>query len=232
MAAHPSNFESESDMKKPFNILNIIMIAIVLISNIVYITSGNIDLKGVTSGLFAIMGLVNLCYAVVRRSYKLAFAILMFIGLVSSMLGDILITGNFIIGAALFGVGHLMYLIGYFTLSRISWNDVAFGGAIFVAVAMFMAFYPSFNFGGLDVVCYGYAFIISCMVGKAIGNHLKLRSTLTLVLALGSVLFALSDVMLLFYVFGAAPKIIDYVCICAYYPAQCLLAYSIYRAVK
>ena len=214
-------------MKKPFNVVNIIMIAIVLISNVIYISSGNIDLKGVTSGLFVIMGLVNLIYAVVRRSNKLAFAILMFIGLVASMLGDILITGSFIVGAALFGVGHLMYLASYFTLSKLSLKDAVFSVVIFAAVALFMALYPSFNFGGLDVVCYGYAFIISCMVGKAIGNHAKLKNTLSLVLVVGSVLFALSDVMLLFYVFGGAAKIVDYVCICAYYPAQCLLAFSV-----
>ena len=219
-------------MKKPFNIVNIIMIAIVLISNIVYISSGNIDLKGVTSGLFALMGLVNLVYALIKKSEKLTFSGFIFLGLVSSMLGDILITGSFITGAALFGVGHLMYLVAYFMLAKLSLKDAIFSGSIFAAVALFMALYPSFNFGGLDIVCYGYAFIISCMVGKALGNHSKLKNTLSLVLAVGSVLFAISDVALLFYVFGGAAKIVDYICICAYYPAQCLLAYSIYRASK
>ena len=208
------------------------MIAIVLISNIIYISSGNIDLKGVTSGLFALMGLVNLVYALIKKSEKLTFSGFIFLGLVSSMLGDILITGSFITGAALFGVGHLMYLVAYFTLAKLSLKDAIFSGSIFAAVELFMAFYPSFNFGGLDIVCYGYALIISCMVGKALGNHTKLKNTLSFVLAVGSVLFAISDVMLLFYVFGGAAKIVDYICICTYYPAQCLLAYSIYRASK
>ena len=216
-------------MKKPFNVVNIIMIAIVLISNAIYISSGNIELKGVTSGLFALMGFINLIYAIVKKNEKLTFSIFIFLGLISSMLGDILITGSFITGAALFGVGHLMYLIAYFTLAKISSKDVIFSASIFAAVALFMAIYPSFNFGGLDIVCYGYALIISCMVGKALGNHAKLKNTLSLVIAIGSVLFALSDVMLLFYVFGGAAKIVDYICICAYYPAQSLLAYSISR---
>lgn len=219
-------------MKKPFNILNIVMISIVLLSNVIYISSGNIELKGLTSSLFAVMGLVNLIYAIVKRSNRLAFAILMFLGLVASMLGDILITGSFIVGAALFGVGHLLYTVGYFTLAKMTWKDLVIGASIFAAVTILMALYPSFNFGGLDVVCYGYALLISFMVGRAFGVHGKLKNLLSVVIVVGSVLFALSDVMLLFYVFGGAAKIVDYVCICAYYPAQCLLAYSIYKSAS
>lgn len=219
-------------MKKPFHIFNVIMIAIVLTSNIVYIVSGNIDLKGATSSLFVLMGLINLAYAIVKRSDKLVFSVLVFVGLFLSMLGDILITGSFIVGAALFGVSHLLYLVGYFTLTKLSKWDFIVSLSIFAAVAVLMVVYPSFNFGGLDIVCFGYAFVISCMVGKAVGVHLNLRSSLSLVLVVGSVLFALSDVMLLFYVFGGAAKIVDYICICTYFPAQCLLAYSIYKAVQ
>ena len=73
-------------------------------------------------------------------------------------------------------------------------------------------------------LCSSSALVISLMVGKAVGNHLRLKQRRTLVLAVGSVLFFLSDFMLLLDIFADAPRIAIWLCLLFYYPAQCLLA--------
>ena len=86
----------------------------------------------------------------------------------------------------------------------------------------------------MEVVVVVYAIIISFMVGKAISNWMdgllkeKKSKPLELVIVLGSLLFFFSDCMLLLNVFADFPKVVDVLCLATYYPAQILLATSIY----
>ena len=105
---------------------------------------------------------------------------------------------------------------------------------LFVPSVLLITLAPLFDFGGIlmEVVCVVYALIISCMVGKAISNLVAEHSVINIIIMVGSILFFFSDLMLLFNVFGNLPKLVDILCLVTYYPAECLLGYSIFLANK
>ena len=160
----------------------------------------------------------------------------MLVGLFFAMLGDIVldIKGMFIFGALLFAVGHVFYFISYCQLISFKWKDLIYGACIFVPATLLITLAPFFDFGGIlmELVCVFYAVIISCMVGKSISNYVADRKLLHLLLLIGSLLFFFSDLMLLLNVFGDMPKVIMFLCLVTYYPAECVLACSISKCDK
>ena len=228
----------EKDKKiNTITLVNIILIIAILIGDLCYIYFGaqpinkyiKLLIKGITSLGFVVLGLVNLIYAIKNQTQNKKFSIFMLVGLFFAMCGDIVLNLVFEIGAVLFAVGHVFYFISYSFLLKPKWKDLIFGAIIFVPAVLFITLAPIFNFGGLfmELICVIYAIIISLMVGKAISNFIQVKSLLNLILVVGSCLFFFSDLMLLLNVFAKLPKIIDVLCLATYYPAQCLLAYSI-----
>ena len=100
---------------------------------------------------------------------------------------------------------------------------------IFIVTGSLILFLPIFDFGDavMQIVCVVYALIISLMVSKAISNYKRDKNCLSLVLAIGSVLFCFSDTMLLFNYFADTPRIINILCVTSYYIAQPVLAYGV-----
>ena len=82
----------------------------------------------------------------------------------------------------------------------------------------------------MEALCLIYAVIISVMAGKAVMNFLRVKSRLSLILALGSVLFVISDIMILMHGFSSIEAPFDELCVSIYYPAQCLLANAFLHA--
>jgi len=219
-------------MKKQINLINIFLIMLIIIGDIFYmIYNDSLLIKSITSSLFVLLGIINLIFALKNNIQNKRFAIIMLIGLVFAMLGDIVLEIHFILGAVLFAVGHIFYFIAYCNLTRFKWKDLIYGAVIFVPVTMFIIFAPIFDFGGIlmEIVCIVYALIISCMVGKSIANYICKKSTLTLIVMIGSILFMISDFMLLLNVFADLPRIFGILCLATYYPAECILAYSIIK---
>ena len=64
------------------------------------------------------------------------------------------------------------------------------------------------------------------MLGKAIGNFIREKNTVNGTIALASVLFFFSDLMLVFDWFAGGGRITGLLCMGTYYPAECLLAIS------
>lgn len=221
-------------MNKTFNIINAILILLVLVGDVLYLTVGGLAIKSVTSAGFVLIGVVNLVYVILNKQLDLKFPIIMLIGLTFAMLGDIILEIEFIIGAALFAIGHLFFFVSYCFIQKFKWVDLAYGAAIFVPAVLFITLAPIFDFGGIlmELVCVVYAVIISCMVGKSISNFVSKRNTLNIVAMVGSFLFFFSDLMLLLNVFGDLPRVVDVLCLVTYYPAECLLGYSIMLANK
>ena len=158
----------------------------------------------------------------------------MLIGLFFAMLGDILLEIEFIIGAALFAIGHIFYFIAYNTLQTFKTKDFLIASCIFVPSILIILLVPIFDFGGtlMQIVCIIYALIISLMVGKAISNVLENKSILNILITIGSCLFFLSDFMLLFNVFADIHIIFGILCLATYYPAEIFLAYSISKSTN
>lgn len=216
-------------MKKIFLALNLLLIAAICCGSYLYQVEGGLLIKGGTSGLFALLGLVNLLYAALRKA-SLGVPAAMAAGLVLSMLGDILLGESFIVGAGLFAMGHVCYFIAYCILLKPKLWDFAVCGVLFAMAAAFLLFHPLLVFPQPEKrwICLAYALIITLMMGKAVVNFFRRRDTLTALLAVGSILFVFSDLMLVFDWFIGILPIAGLLCMATYYPAQAMLAASTY----
>lgn len=187
-------------------------------------------LKCITSALFALLGLINLSYALYVGAGNRRFYIAMAGGLLSAFLGDVFINESFIVGAALFALGHICFIVAYVFLDRLRPLELIIGGVAFASATAFLIFYPYLSFSDpiFRVVCIIYALIISLMLGKAVANLVRERTPLNALIAVAAVLFVISDLMLVFAWFAGVRGWTDNLCMATYYPALSLLATSMY----
>lgn len=188
--------------------------------------------KTIASLTFVIFGVINLLLVWKKEDFNQLkkFTLFMVIGLVFACLGDIFLIEDslFMVGAILFAIGHIFYLVAFILLSKYTWIDVMCSLWIFIASALVLILYPYFDFGGMKIIVYIYALVISFMLGKALGNYIKQPKNLKmLLLFIGAFLFFFSDLMLVFNVFANAPKVLDILCLATYYPGEYLLALAI-----
>ena len=225
-------------MKKYFNLytcINIVLVISTLVLGGLYCFATDLLMvKTLASASFVLTGMISLFYAIKHNVKNLKFTMIMVVGLFFAMLGDVLLELEFIVGALFFAVGHIFYFVAYCTLSKFTWLDLIPAACIFVPALLLLTIGPWFSFGGalMQVVCIFYALIISCMVGKAIMNFIKTKSLLSLIIMIGSILFFISDFVLVFNVFSDVSKSFSFMCLCTYYPAECLLAISLLFADK
>ena len=94
--------------------VNLAAIATIFVLNFFYQSNGfDYTLKCICSGLFALLGLINLGYALKTKQPNTKFYIGMSAGLVLAFLGDYLIGKDFIVGAATFALGHICFVVAY-----------------------------------------------------------------------------------------------------------------------
>ena len=204
-------------MKKSLMVANAILLTCILILDVFYMIYGGTVLKGTTSLLFVLTGVINLNYCR-KNNTTLKFPIWMLI----------LLNINFPLGAAVFGIGHIIYLVAYSMLEKFNRRDLMFAAVIAIISLLIITFTPFLDFGDpfMKAVCCTYAVVISLMLGKAISNVLKENNPLNKLIAIGSILFFISDFMLMLDVFGNISEA-GYLCLGTYYPAQFLLAFSL-----
>lgn len=219
-------------MKKIISILNVVVFIAIITLDVFLILKPSIALKSASSVCFVIGGLINAIYAILTGAKK-KFPIFMLVGLVFALAGDIVIyfpaTVYFIAGAALFAIAHVFYVLAYYFICRFHFIDIIISLCIFIPSLLVITLVPVFDFGGIlmEVVCAVYALILSMMLGKALAN-LRMRSALSIIIAVGSILFYLSDFSLLFNSFSSIRTVFHVTCLATYYPAQFLLAFSVY----
>ena len=221
--------------KKIFLNLNIILLCILAVCIYIYDNiNGRLVMKGTTAGCFAVLGLVNLVYALCTQGCRKAFPACLSAGLLLAMSGDILLGWNFIVGAGLFAAGHILYAVAMYTRQRFAWLDAVMSLVMFLIAMAILTFTPNLTFSDpiMQPVCYVYAVIISCMAGKAVSGVLRARTLVNGLLALGSVMFYFSDVMLLLSWFAGAGSWADTACLFTYFPGQGLLAHTGYHHVN
>ena len=207
--------------------INGLVIATILVLNYFYQSNGfDFTLKCTCSGLFALLGLINLGYALKTKQSKPAFYVAMAAGLIPAFLGDYLIGYDFIVGAGTFALGHVCFVVAYCFLQKMQWLDYAVSGALFLGCLIFLLFCPllTFDVAIFRVVCIVYALIISTMLGKAVGNLIRRKHAVTATIAVASALFFFSDLMLVFDWFIGLWRWTDHACMGTYYPALCFLA--------
>lgn len=221
--------------KKVFLTLNLVLLAGLLVFTFIYMDiSGKLVIKGITAGFFVLLGLVNLTYAALSKPRKLAFPTILALGLCFAMAGDLLLGWNFTLGAGLFALGHVLYTAAMFTRQRIAWLDAIMALAMLLIALLILTFTPGLTFSDptMRIVCYAYAVIISLMAGKAVSGFLRERTLVNALIALGSMMFFFSDVMLVLSWFAGAGSWADTACLCTYFPGQGLLAHAVYHHVR
>ena len=220
----------QATLKRIFFFINVLLAITSLVFGYLYLTKGGLPLKAAASSVFASLGIFNLGYVLLCRRRGFRFSCLLAVGLIFACLGDIVLNLSFIPGAALFAVGHVFFFLAFSFYRRLRPTDLIPGGTLFVAATAFLLFCPvlSFESGLLRGLCVVYALVISLMVGKAFMNFWREKKLLTAWLLLGSVLFFFSDLMLVFGAFGPGDRIFDILCLTTYYPAEILLATSLY----
>jgi hypothetical protein len=201
---------------------------------ICYDTFGGLWLKGVTSSWFVILGGVNLWAARKLEWKQLRFFVLMEAGLFCGMCADVLLGVAFFAGIAVFALGHVLYLVAFCLLEKVSRRDVL----LFLPIAAVSVFavvgtpWIRVEDPLLRKMLIGYAIVISAMLGKAISNLVAAPGLFRWMLAIGSVLFWFSDLMLAVDMFGQPSRLTWILCSYSYWPAQNLLAHGLYYGKK
>lgn len=135
-------------------------------------------------------------------------------------------------GFAIMGIINYAYATRKIEEKRIL-SFMALGLGVF-SISFILCFpYILFEVSVLKYVVLVYACIISVMVGKSVGNAICEKSIFACMIMLGSILFFISDMMLLLAWFSRIEgRWTSHVCMATYYPALCLLAGSMVLYVK
>ncbi len=151
-----------------------------------------------------------------------------------SAAGDVLLALDkdegilFVIGVASFAAAHVMFLIVFCNISPIKKADIGAVAVVFAGLLALLLF-GNFSYHGLLPVLIGYTVIVSFMMIKALSvwrNRDGRKKTAYLIMT-GGVLFLLSDVLLLFCLFGEnTPNVVQAVNWLLYYAAQICLSAS------
>ena len=210
--------------------LNIALMVCAMACLVYYDYAGGLWLKGVTSSWFVLLGCVNLWAA--RNQKPLDFYILMVLGLFCGMCADVLLGKVFFAGVGVFALGHVWYLAAFYCLEKFSFRDLkcilplAAFSMLFVAKAPWI----SVNDPVMSKLLLAYAAIISAMLGKAVSNLVAKPCCFRWLLVIGCVLFWFSDMMLAIDMFGQPSRLTWILCSYSYWPAQSILAHSLYHA--
>ena len=221
-------------MKQKILYINGFFAVLVFVFNFIYLkfaylTENGLMYKSLTVIWFGILAVINAIYVNKTVKTDSKFAKIMPLGSVSAMLGDIIIGVNFLIGALIFALGHICFILAYMQLQRFNKRDCIISSVIFALSTIFLLSYKAIVFPAeiMKYIAIVYALIISFMLGKSISIFLTERNILTTILLIGSVLFFLSDMILVFECFVGftwAGKL----CMALYCPAECSLAFSVF----
>ena len=213
-------------MKKLVLPLNIIFLGLSLACDVALIITHLYPLKVTASVFFMLAAAVNLIYALKYFPDKKQPSIALTVGVFFAMSADIVINLNFIAGAAIFALGHICYFIAYSVMQKPRLSDFITALIIFIPIASFMMFSPLLDFGTImmKIIGISYALIICIMTGKSIMNFIRIKNRFYFILTLGSVLFLVSDIMLLMAYFSKIDFPFSNFCLALYYPGQCLIA--------
>lgn len=220
-----------TDLKKTFGIANILIFAGAMACLVFYDYHGGLWLKGVTSLWFCFLGAVNLFYARRKGCRNFRLLLLMETALTVGAAADVLLGIEFMVGVIFFALGHVVYMIAFFSMEKPHRKDLFFILPI-AAIALFAVTgtpYIQVEDPFMEKMLLAYAVIISCMTGKALSNLQQCRKTSRKIIAVAGVLFLFSDLMLAVDMFGESSRLTWILCSYTYWPAQNLLAHSMFH---
>lgn len=216
-------------------IINIVITIMVFIGNCFYQSLRfNYVLKIICSSGFALIGIINMAYAYKRIANKKVLLFMAF-ALIFAFLGDVAINPNFILGVIFFALGHVFFVTSYLVYRKLDRLDAILSICLGIfSVGFILVFsYIVFDVAVLKYVVIVYAVIISVMVAKSVGNAIREKDMFTGMIAIGSILFFISDMMLLLAWFSTIEgRWTSNVCMGTYYPGLCLLAGAMVVYIK
>lgn len=220
-------------MKKFYSVANVLLLLTTVVSCVCYDSFGGLWLKALSASWFVWLGVVNFHFAWREKKLGRGFPMLLVLGLAVCMTADVVLGFDFIVGALIFAAGHVLYFLAYCRLEKLEPRDFVPICVVLVGTVILLGL-PIFDFGSelMHVICYIYAAIISCMVGKSIANYRRTPDRTNLLLLVGSCMFYFSDLMLVLCWFAGAPRITDSLCLFTYFPGQAVLAHAMYWHVK
>ena len=234
-------------MKKLLNnpitilVINITLSIALCIINIFYqlpAPNWNLTFKFIGSGIFVLLGAINLTYALINKNTNSRFSITLFVGMLLSFSGDVAIEYEFIAGAALFALAHVCYIVAFYFINKFHWLDIVIsvGFAIPAALSIGLLDFFVFNPPILKYVVIIYALIISFMFGKSISCLILKRNFQSVISFIGAFLFVVSDFCLLIELFSTLEYVVridfGHACMAIYFPALLVFGYSIYYQNK
>jgi len=153
--------------------------------------------KPLATLLIAAMALGNWTHS------KTPVSLCILIGLVFSMIGDILLiwpNSYFLPGLAAFFLTHVAYLVGFTRDCKFPARFAVGTGYLVFAALCYAMLFPTLG-ASLQIPVALYAALLATMAGQAMGRSLVLKTSAARVAALGTVLFLLSDLLLAFHRF-------------------------------
>ena len=205
----------------------------------------NLYLKTFASMLFTILGLVCLFHLTVNFNIQsannnLIGGFLLLLGLILSLIGDIILgmpriselkrdrIPVIIGGASWFALAHITYCVALIFLFGINLWVVAF----IIPMSLFYTFvnklFGKMDYKKLTVGVLFYSLIESLSFALCITALIFNYSVPALILTVGFTLFYISDMVLMHNYFGEKRRYISVLCHACYYPAQILIALSIF----
>ena len=220
--------------QKQLQQLNIVLLVSAGLCLVCYDIFGGLWLKGFTSSWFVILGGLNLWAAEKTSRKQLRFFILVEAGLFCGMCADVLLGVAFFAGVGVFALGHVLYLIAFYSLEKFRLLDLKIMVPLAAISVFFVVGTPWITVEDpfLQKTIPLYALLIAVMLGKAISNWVCKPSLFRGLLALGSLLFWISDLVLAVDLFGQSSRLTWIFCSYAYWPAQNILAHSLFHAGK
>lgn len=195
-------------------------------------------LKNATSIFFILTAVCG----IVKNSASWKYGLLIVVGLVFGMLGDIYLDQKWVYpkdmkqylyaGFICFGIGHLFYIPALVTTAHISMKLMIIPVIVGVVVAvgnLLLEKPMKQKFGQYKAIVTVYSFILAAMVATAVVAAFVSKHSAFIVYAIGSVLFLVSDLVLSPMYFGEGKNtptnfIVNHV---TYYLGQYMIAFSV-----
>lgn len=220
-----------------FIIIYLIMSIIFMYANYYDIVLMRNILKGICGLMFIIIPF--LATTKNKKIRKTKYFKTMIIAFILAALGDLLLDIDnsqfgilFIVGMGLFALTHVMFSISFLKHIKINKITIISLIALFIPTLAMLNLFNLINAGGLTLVINIYAFIISIMISLSITLFTKkqLDKNFRIKTLLGIILFAISDLILVFALFGNNPtKELLLTNNFVYYIAQLVIGLSFYK---
>ncbi|MCK9536024.1 MAG: lysoplasmalogenase [Bacilli bacterium] len=196
-------------------------------------------LKIITSFCFVAMGFITYFKSEANNSN---YPVLIIAGLISGFFGDIALglrrvkpkrkNEYFILGIILFFSGHIFYVVAFLSYAayKLYWYFIV--GIIITIVIIITMKLIGVKSNKSKYFNYLYVSLLSLIVAITFLNMAHAFTQINIILAIGAILFMISDLLLYFIYFGETSvtksKVIKMINIVTYYIAQMLFALSIY----